>query len=385
MTLSQKYVGLFLFVLLVLVTTSSRADVVKPALVEVSAYTTGKVKVEIRASVEALLTGINARYKNTKNAPNAAEYDRYRVMSPAGLSQAFKDFRPKFLKALSLKVDGKKVRLYVISAKVPPKGYTKVPRISTIILGGTFPSSAHSLEFTYPLKFSDSAIRVRQVDEAAQKWHWSSWQWIRKGKQAEPFSLDELFKKPSTLSVIINYIITGFEHILPKGLDHILFILGLFLFAAKLKPLLWQVTMFTLAHTLTLGLAMAGYISLPARVVEPLIALSIAWIGIENLMNRPLKNSRLALVFGFGLLHGLGFASVLADFGMPPNAFMTALVSFNVGVELGQLTILATAWLLVAYWLRDRPETYRKYVIIPGSLLISLVALYWFFERLELF
>ncbi len=363
----------------------SHADVVKPALIEISAYTTGKLKIEIRASVEALLTGINARYKNTKDAPNAKKYDLYRHMNPKELGAVFKDFEPRLLKAVFLKVDGKKVKLHVSKTHIPPKGYTKVPRISVITLTGIFPSSAQSLDFTYPIKFSDSAIRVRQVDEAAQKWHWSSWQYIRKGNDPKPFSLEELFKKPSTFSVIKNYLIAGFEHILPKGVDHILFILGIFLFAAKLSPLLWQVTMFTLAHTITLGLAMSGYISLPARIVEPLIALSIAYVGIENLFHRKLRNSRLALVFGFGLLHGLGFASVLSDFGMPSHAFMTALVSFNIGVEFGQLTILATAWFSVAYWLRNKPDIYRKYVIIPGSLLISIIALYWFVERLDFF
>jgi hypothetical protein len=117
-------------------------------------------------------------------------------------------------------------------------------------------------------------------------------------------------------------------------------------------------------------------------VVQQLIALSIVYVGIENLWHRKLEKSRLALVFGFGLLHGIGFASMLSDFGMPKNAFATALVSFNVGVELGQISIIFGAWLLTGLWF-GRRDWYRPLLAVPASLLISLVALFWFWDRLE--
>ena len=166
--------------------------------------------------------------------------------------------------------------------------------------------------------------------------------------------------------------------------DHILFILGLFLLSTHWRPLLLQVTMFTVAHTITLGLAMNNVIDLPSNVVEPLIALSIAYIGVENIYSKKLHTSRLVLVFLFGLLHGLGFAGVLSDFGMPQDDFMTALISFNVGVELGQLTVLLAAFILLAIWFKDR-WLYRKLIILPGSAFISIIGFYWFIERLELF
>ncbi|MFK5892593.1 MAG: HupE/UreJ family protein, partial [Pseudomonadota bacterium] len=178
------------------------------------------------------------------------------------------------------------------------------------------------------------------------------------------------------------YITSGFEHILPKGLDHILFILGIFLFSSRLKPLLWQVTMFTIAHTLTLGLSINGYINLPASVVEPLIALSIAYIGFENILHKSLHKSRLLIVFLFGLLHGLGFASVLADFGMPEDDFIVALISFNIGVELGQLSIIIGAYFFITFWFKDK-LWYKKWVIIPCSLLICLIGLYWTYDRFD--
>lgn len=363
--------------------TVARADVVKPALIEVTADVVGKARIEVRASIEALLTGINARYKNTKQSPNAEQYDELRKLSGPELKKKFKQFHGEFLQRIFLKGDGKKVQLHVSTVDIPPPGYVKVPRISTIILEGPLDRATQKLQFYYPARFGECAVRVRQVDEQAAKWHWSEWQWIRTDEPSQMFSLSELFTRRPLIEVIGSYIKLGYVHILPRGLDHILFILGLFLFSTKLRPLFWQVTMFTLAHTLTLGLSMAGLFSLTSRIVEPLIAASIAYVGIENIRNRSLQNSRLVLVFAFGLLHGLGFASVLADFGMEQGAFMTSLISFNIGVELGQLTILLAGYALLGYWFWQKPW-YRKVVIVPASALISLIALYWMFERLEL-
>ena len=114
--------------------------------------------------------------------------------------------------------------------------------------------------------------------------------------------------------------------------------------------MLWQISAFTVAHSITLGLALYGLVSLPPRVVEPLIAVSIAYVAIENLCASRLKPWRVALVFGFGLLHGMGFAGALRELGMPRSEFLMGLLTFNAGVEAGQLTIVALASLLVAHW-----------------------------------
>lgn len=362
---------------------SARADVVKPALIEITVNTSGYVSIEIRASIEALLTGINAKYKNTKDSPMAEAYDALRVLQSEELHKKFEPFKKEFLHLIELTGDGKAIALEIKSVEIPDPGYVKVPRISVIILKGPLERTVKALQFYYPAKFGDSAIRVRQVDEAREKWHWSQWQWVRKDEASQVFALDNLFYRKPVFDTVTEYISIGFAHILPKGLDHVLFVLGLFLFNTRMRPLLWQVTMFTLAHTLTLGMSMAGLVELPARIVEPLIALSIAYVGYENIVTRELRASRLVLVFAFGLLHGLGFASVLADFGMPENAFFTALISFNIGVELGQLTVITMAFLLVGLWFGSKPF-YRNAVIIPGSAAITLIGLYWTFERLQL-
>jgi hydrogenase/urease accessory protein HupE len=380
----MRAIPLLICLLSLLVCGAARADVVKPALIEISTYTNGYVEVELRASIEALLTGINSQYKNTQDAPTAADYDVLRALQADELRQAFVPFEAEMLNELWLKVDGEKIRLAVGEVEIPEPGYTKVPRISVIKLTAEIDTSARSLQWYYPARFGDNAVRVRQVDTDNEKWHWSEWQWLRNDDASEQFSLTEIFTARPIYEVIFSYMVVGFEHILPKGLDHILFILGLFLLSTRMRPLLWQVTMFTLAHTITLGLSMNGVINLPPNVVEPLIALSIAYVGIENVFAHSLHKSRLFLVFGFGLLHGLGFAGVLSDFGMPSNAFATALISFNVGVELGQLAVLSLAFLAVGLWFRNT-SWYRSGIIIPGSLMIALTGLYWTLERLELF
>ncbi len=177
-----------------------------------------------------------------------------------------------------------------------------------------------------------------------------------------------------------TYLKLGFEHIVPLGLDHILFVLSLFFLSNKLKTILLQATTFTLAHSITLGLAMYGYIQPLPTVVEPIIALSIFFVAVENILVRDLKPSRLGIVFLFGLVHGMGFAGALSELGLPPSSFWSALLSFNIGVELGQLAVILGAYLLLGKWFSAK-KWYRNFVIKPISAGIALVALYWTIER----
>lgn len=182
------------------------------------------------------------------------------------------------------------------------------------------------------------------------------------------------------LAVLGRFVRIGFEHILPRGLDHMLFVLGLFLFSARWRPLLWQVSAFTLAHSLTLGFAAAGVLRLDSGVVEPLIALSIVLVAVDNVLRRQqLRSWRVAVVFGFGLIHGLGFAGALVETGLPAAHFLAALAGFNVGVELGQIAVVALAFAIVG-WFRDHAG-YRRWVVVPGSVAIAAVAAVWTVQR----
>jgi hypothetical protein len=181
--------------------------------------------------------------------------------------------------------------------------------------------------------------------------------------------------------IVRDFFNLGFIHIIPKGLDHILFVLALFFLSSKLSTLLWQVTAFTLAHTVTLALTIFGVINLSPSIVEPIIALSIAFIAFENIYRRDLKFWRVLVVFLFGLIHGMGFAGVLSGLGLPENSKWLALIAFNVGVEAGQIVVILSALALV--WSIRNKSWYRQRVTTPVSIIIGCIGLFWFFERLS--
>jgi hypothetical protein len=179
---------------------------------------------------------------------------------------------------------------------------------------------------------------------------------------------------------LVLYLRLGFQHIVPEGADHILFVLGLFFLGITWRKLLTQTTLFTIAHATTLFLSTYGILRLPSRIVEPAIALSIAWIGIENVVRPRLGPGRLAVVFCFGLIHGLGFASSLSDVPFPRHDFLVALLGFNFGVDFGQLFVIAVAFLAVGRF-RNRPW-FRARIAVPCSLAIAAVGLFWAVQRI---
>jgi len=184
----------------------------------------------------------------------------------------------------------------------------------------------------------------------------------------------------SPWSTFLRFLALGFEHIVPGGLDHVLFVVGLTLLSQRLGPLLVQVSAFTLAHTVTLALSTYGVVHLPSRVVEPLIAASIAYVAIENVLAPRLSIFRVVLVFAFGLLHGLGFAGALAALGLPEKHRLLALLAFNGGVELGQLAVILPVFLGLLGL--ERLGVGRRRVVVPASLAIAATGLYWTATRL---
>lgn len=168
----------------------------------------------------------------------------------------------------------------------------------------------------------------------------------------------------------------GFGHVIPEGLDHILFVLGVFLLARGWKPLLLQVSAFTVAHSVTLALVTLGRFNASPKIIQPLIAATIALVAFENIWKPVYSPRRLFFIFGFGLVHGIGFASGLN----PQGSILAALGGFNLGVEAGQIAVILMALVLTG-WLRDA-NLYRRYVTIPGSALIGLTGVYWTIERL---
>src|SRR5712692_7401113 len=199
-------------------------------------------------------------------------------------------------------------------------------------LRGSVPPAAKQLTWTSSLMYGSYPVVMRRARDSHE-----TTEWLQGAETSAPYALASGGASRSRVSRIAQYVALGFTHILPNGLDHILFVLGLFFLTTRLRAMLAQVTAFTVAHSITLGLTLYGVVSMPAPFVEPLIAMSIAYVAFENLVTTELKPWRLALVFGFGLLHGMGFADALSRLDLPRSEFLTTLVGFNVGVEAGQL------------------------------------------------
>lgn len=187
-------------------------------------------------------------------------------------------------------------------------------------------------------------------------------------------------ERAATEDVVWFYFKMGIMHIIPLGTDHILFVTSLCLLSNKISTILWQASAFTVAHTITLALSMKSIIVAPSQLIEPVIALSIVFVAIENIILNELKPWRVVIVFLFGLVHGLGFASALSEVGLPRNNFFTSVLAFNAGVEIGQIAVILLVFLLLIVPFGKRLQ-YKKQVVFPLSVIIALIAGYWTIER----
>lgn len=246
-----------------------------------------------------------------------------------------------------------------------------------ICLTGAVPAGAKSFRLFCSKVLGDVVLTLQHEGGAP------TIQRLTSGGYSDPYPIVMTPDYQAALAVTWTFLVLGFKHILPLGWDHIAFVVCLFLLSSRLKPLLWQVTAFTVAHSITLSLAVLGVVSLSqdaiGRIVEPLIAASIAFVAIENLFTDKLKPWRPIVVFAFGLLHGLGFASVLLELGVPKDRYINALASFNGGVELGQISIIGLA-LLVAGRFRKR-TWYRHRIVVPASAAIAVLGVFVAIER----
>jgi hydrogenase/urease accessory protein HupE len=266
------------------------------------------------------------------------------------------------------------VSIAISTLELPPD--ISLPSFVVLLARGPVPPQAQTVTWRYGLAYATYAL-VFAADAGGSP----ATVWIEGDDTSPPFPVAGDISPPTRGEIVWQYLQLGFLHILPEGLDHILFVLGIFLLTTKLRPILIQVTAFTVAHSLTLGLTMYGIFSLPSRIVEPLIALSVAYVAIENIVTPKLTPWRPVVVFAFGLLHGMGFADALKELRLPREEFIPALISFNVGIELAQLAVIALAFVCVASWSRDKPW-YRARIVIPGSALIAATGLFWTVQRI---
>jgi hypothetical protein len=333
-----------------------------------------RFSVRLMVNLEAILAGVDPQVKDTNDSPRAAEYDRLRALPPGELQGLYLAFEREFLAGMTFLVDGKPVRPALTESEFREIGDLSKVRKTDFLFTGPLPSGAKTFAFGWEKRFGK--VLLRTIAPHASAMHIEE---IAPGVMSQPIDIDAV-KSRSVWEMAGDFLTLGFTHILPKGLDHILFVVGLFLLSTKLRPILTQVTSFTVAHTITLGLGAAGYVNLPPAIVEPLIAASIVYVAAENILRPTLSPWRPLVVFGFGLLHGLGFAGILREFGVPEGDFLVGLLSFNIGVELGQLTIIALCYVTVGIRFGAR-GWYRQRIVIPGSLLIAAVGAFWFVQR----
>ncbi len=328
---------------------------------------------DIRLTLEGLVAGIDlANTANTNDAPQAERYDSLRNMPPDEFAAVATSFWPDMAKGITLRAGDKVLDLKLESIEVIPAESPDNARDSVLHLQAELPAGTDSVKFSWAPEYGGIVLRQQGVEAPYTGF-------LQGGEESAPIILSGGGEQTGW-QAFSSYVPVGFRHILPLGVDHILFVLGLFFLSTKLRPLLWQISTFTVAHTITLALAALGLVNVPASIVEPLIALSITFIAVENIFTSGLSRWRPFVVFGFGLLHGLGFASVLEQFGLPQNAFIPALIGFNVGVELGQLTIIAAAFLTVGFWFGKKPW-YRAVISIPASVAIAVMGAWWVVER----
>lgn len=371
----------YLFFTIICVT-QANAHEIRPAIVEIN-YSNNvtssggnDLQLELLVNLESLLADIGPDHTDTDESDNSTLYAEYRAFETAQLLKEFQSFQAKFISKIQVRnALGTNIALSFKSITIPPIGDVNIPRDTRITLNTSLSEREAAITWQWSREFGEAIVRansdVATVDFAAL---------LSPGQQSDLIHFTKASEQTSW-QALANYIVVGFEHIIPKGLDHILFVVGLFLLAPIWRPLAIQVTVFTIAHSITLALAVNGYVSISAAIVEPLIALSIVFVCAENYFSSGLSKWRISVVFIFGLLHGLGFASVLGAVGLDNSNFLIALLGFNIGVELGQLSIIAICMLGVGIWF-GKHDSYRKWFSKPASIIVGSIGLFWFLQRI---
>ena len=353
---------------------SGRAHEVAPTIADFT-VDDGTLSMVMRLNAEAFLAGIDLDgLGDTDDTDEGAAYDALRQLDAEGLEARFLPFAADWLARVGVEADGP-VTLEITGFDAGEMGDPRFARSSELVVGATLPDGAQEMVLSWPVGAGTLVLRQLGVEDPYTGI-------IEGGESSPPIPLDRGVPV-SGWTVFAQYIPVGFEHIVPLGLDHILFVLGLFFLGTAWPTLLWQVSAFTLAHTVTLAFGALGWVTVPPSIVEPLIAASITYVALENIFLGHLTRWRPLVIFGFGLLHGLGFASVLGEFGLPAGQFFPALIGFNVGVEFGQLAVIAVAFLAVGAWFGEKPW-YHARIAVPASAVIALVGAWWFVERVFL-
>ena len=352
------------------------AHEIKPAIVEFNKVK-NQINIVLKFNAEAFLANIDASdYKETINFSNSIKYSELRLLPGEILKEKVFESRDQIINSIFIKTSKKQLNLKLVEIDVLEEKNIEKVRFTKVYLKTEIkfietPITFSTKKIFGPLIFKNFSNIDKDTDKPQS-------QWLKPGNQTS--KLGSLQVKNNTTNFSILGIWNGILQIILYGFDHILFILGLFFFSHKLKPLLIQVTTFTIAHSITLIFGGLGYITISPLIIEVIIAASIIWIGFENLFRKKMKVSRLGVIFTFGLIHGLGFASMFKPKGLEGTDYYLNLLSFNIGIELGQLITLLPLIILIPLF--NRLSWYRILIAMPASIIIALFGVEMFIDRI---
>ena len=354
---------------------------VQPSIATIK-FKDNQVMLEIAFNAELFLAGIDSsNLQDTDELENDEKYTYFRKMNAAKLVPELFKSQERLLDAITLTAGINQLEVFIDTITVQEAINPELARTTILNLNADLPESTNYIKFSWDRKFGPLIIRQEAPKSKSDVGLYSAW--LEPGSESGRIFLnyEQTENKLTNFKIVKDYILIGIQHIVPKGQDHILFIVGLFFFSSQFRSLLIQISVFTLAHSITLILSSLALIKVSNSIVEPLIALSIAWIGFENIFRPKIAISRITTIFFFGLLHGLGFASVLDSIGLSDTSFIFSLIGFNIGVEFGQIFILIL--LTISFSVVGSPAWYISKLRIPISGCIIAIGFYWFFQRLN--
>ena len=352
------------------------AQEIKPVIVEFNKVK-NQINIVLKFNAEAFLANIDASdYKETINFSNSIKYSELRLLPREILKEKVFESKDQIINAIFIKTSKKQLNLKLVEIDVLEEKNIEKVRFTKVYL------KTENKFIESPITFSTKKIfgplifkNFSNIDKDTDK---PQSQWLKPGNQTSKLGILQV--KTNTTNFSILGIWNGILEIILYGFDHILFILGLFFFSHKLKPLFIQVTAFTIAHSITLILGGLGYITISPLIIEVIIAASIIWIGFENLFRKKMKVSRLGVIFTFGLIHGFGFASMFKLKELEGTGYYLNLLSFNIGIELGQLITLLPLIILIPLF--NRLSWYRILIAMPASIIIALFGVEMFIDRI---
>jgi len=381
----MKIIKLSLFFIIAffinLFSTVSISHEIKPSIADFT-YDENFLNIKIRLNAELILSNIDAsKISNTNSSSLSDIYDKLRILDKIELEELFKSSWQEISTNIDIKINNETKKINFINIEVEDIKNFEISRDTHIYLQVLLNNNSEYFTFSWIKKYGPIILRENSNHKLEDELFT---EYLQSGIESDQFSFNEKNFK-NRLNSFIKFFVLGVQHIIPKGLDHILFIFGLFLFSSSLKKLITQITIFTIAHSITLIFVSLSLMKINPQIVEPIIALSIVYVGIENIFKNYVKEYlRYVVILFFGLLHGLGFALVLSDIGYRSTDLFINLISFNIGIEVAQISIVLVLYLLVALNFAKN-KNYRMFFQVPSSILISSIGLYWFFERINFF